>query len=132
MYKGCLAFFTNLKHPFVICVDICCCCCCCCLQSFLIEISAIIAAKKDAEGDGFLVDKIVDKTGAKGTGGFCIKSTVYAKFIRISTAPVDGGWGLPCGQDRGQDQITGPRCVGAMGAANQFNFQHAVKITSER
>lgn len=39
-------------------------------QSFLIEISAIIAAKKDAEGEGFLVDKIVDKTGAKGTGGF--------------------------------------------------------------
>jgi 6-phosphogluconate dehydrogenase len=37
-------------------------------QSFLIEISAIIAAKKDEEAGGFLVDKIVDKTGAKGTG----------------------------------------------------------------
>jgi 6-phosphogluconate dehydrogenase len=37
------------------------------LQSFLIEISAIIAAKKDEDGSS-LVDKIVDKTGAKGTG----------------------------------------------------------------
>jgi hypothetical protein len=37
-------------------------------QSFLIEISAIIANKKDEEAGGYLVDKIVDKTGAKGTG----------------------------------------------------------------
>jgi hypothetical protein len=58
----------------------CCCClgCCCChapaaaaaapCQSFLIEISAIIANKKDEVAGGYLVDKIVDKTGAKGTG----------------------------------------------------------------
>jgi 6-phosphogluconate dehydrogenase len=41
-------------------------------QSFLVEISAIILAKKDdlPGGEGFLVDKIVDRTGAKGTGGF--------------------------------------------------------------
>lgn len=38
------------------------------LQSFLVEITAIIAAKKDEEAGGSLVDKIVDKTGAKGTG----------------------------------------------------------------
>ena len=38
------------------------------LQSFLIEISAVILGKKDDKGEGFLVDKIVDKTGAKGTG----------------------------------------------------------------
>jgi hypothetical protein len=44
-------------------------------QSFLIEISAIIANKKDEEAGGFLLDKIVDKTGAKGTGeagGCCV------------------------------------------------------------
>ena len=40
------------------------------LKSFLIEISAIILAKKDDRAAGFLVDKIVDKTGAKGTGGW--------------------------------------------------------------
>ena len=38
------------------------------LRSFLIEITSIILAKKDDKGAGFLVDKIVDKTGAKGTG----------------------------------------------------------------
>lgn len=37
------------------------------LDSFLIEISALILAKKDDDGS-FLVDKIQDKTGMKGTG----------------------------------------------------------------
>jgi 6-phosphogluconate dehydrogenase len=35
------------------------------LESFLIEISASIFKKKDEEGDGFLVDKVLDKTGMK-------------------------------------------------------------------
>lgn len=38
------------------------------LSSFLVEISAIIMNKPDDQGTGYLVDKIVDKTGAKGTG----------------------------------------------------------------
>ena len=40
------------------------------LSSFLVEISAIILGKKDdQEGKtGFLVDVVMDKTGAKGTG----------------------------------------------------------------
>lgn len=33
------------------------------------EITAIILAKKDDKGSGFIVDKIVDQTGSKGTGG---------------------------------------------------------------
>lgn len=47
-------------------------------QSFLIEISAIIANKKDEVAGGFLVDKIVDKTGAKGTG-VCVSVCVRAR-----------------------------------------------------
>jgi 6-phosphogluconate dehydrogenase len=38
------------------------------LQSFLIEITTDVFAKKDDNGDGYLVDKILDKAGAKGTG----------------------------------------------------------------
>ena len=40
------------------------------LDSFLIEISALIFAKKDdKEGkEGWLLDQILDKTGMKGTG----------------------------------------------------------------
>ena len=38
------------------------------LNSYLIEITAKILAKKDDKSDGFVVDKILDKTGMKGTG----------------------------------------------------------------
>lgn len=38
------------------------------LQSYLIEITRDIFSVKDPEGDGFLVDKILDVAGAKGTG----------------------------------------------------------------
>ncbi len=38
------------------------------LDSFLIQISAEILAFKDPNGKGYLVDKILDKTGMKGTG----------------------------------------------------------------
>ena len=38
------------------------------LSSYLIEITAKIFAKKDPEGAGALVDKILDKAGQKGTG----------------------------------------------------------------
>jgi 6-phosphogluconate dehydrogenase len=45
------------------------------LDSFLIEITAIIMGKKDdQEGkDGYLVEKILDKTGMKGTGRWTIQ-----------------------------------------------------------
>ena len=38
------------------------------LQSYLIEISRDIFSVADDQGDGFLVDKVLDKAGAKGTG----------------------------------------------------------------
>ncbi len=38
------------------------------LDSYLIEITRDIFSVKDDQGDGFLVDKILDKAGAKGTG----------------------------------------------------------------
>jgi 6-phosphogluconate dehydrogenase len=38
------------------------------LNSYLIEITRDIFSVKDADGDGFLVDKILDTAGAKGTG----------------------------------------------------------------
>ncbi len=38
------------------------------LQSFLVEITAEIFSQKDDKGDGFLVDKILDKAKQKGTG----------------------------------------------------------------
>jgi 6-phosphogluconate dehydrogenase len=44
------------------------------LDSFLIEISALILAKEDDQKDGgFLVDMILDKTGMKGTGKWTVQ-----------------------------------------------------------
>src|SRR5204862_854987 len=38
------------------------------LESFLIEITAKIFTVKDSKHGGFLVDKVLDKAGQKGTG----------------------------------------------------------------
>ena len=43
------------------------------LSSFLIEISAIIFAKPDDKGEGAIIDKILDKTGMKGTGKWTVQ-----------------------------------------------------------
>lgn len=51
------------------------------LDSFLIEISALILPKKDDKGEGYLVDKILDKTGMKGTGG----CTQISQFTRSAS-----------------------------------------------
>ncbi|KAK9061800.1 hypothetical protein SSX86_018983 [Deinandra increscens subsp. villosa] len=43
------------------------------LQSFLVEITADIFGIKDDKGDGYLVDKVLDKTGMKGTGKWTVQ-----------------------------------------------------------
>ncbi|KAL8106037.1 6-phosphogluconate dehydrogenase, decarboxylating 2-like [Apium graveolens] len=43
------------------------------LQSFLIEITADIFGIKDDKADGYLVDKVLDKTGMKGTGKWTVQ-----------------------------------------------------------
>lgn len=43
------------------------------LESFLVEITADIFKVKDEGGDGYLVDKILDKTGMKGTGKWTVQ-----------------------------------------------------------
>ena len=46
------------------------------LDSFLIEITSKIFTRKDDDGDGYLVDKILDKAGQKGTGKWTIMSAL--------------------------------------------------------
>lgn len=43
------------------------------LESFLVEITADIFKVKDDLADGFLVDKLLDKTGMKGTGKWTVQ-----------------------------------------------------------
>jgi len=62
------------------------------LDSFLIEITSIIFTKKDdLEDDGYLVDKILDKTGMKGTGRWTIQEAAE-QSVAASTmaAALDG------------------------------------------
>ena len=46
------------------------------LDSFLIEITAQIFARKDDDGDGDLVDKVLDKAAQKGTGKWTVQSAL--------------------------------------------------------
>ena len=46
------------------------------LDSFLIEITAQIFARKDDDGDGYLVDKVLDKAAQKGTGKWTVQSAL--------------------------------------------------------
>ena len=51
------------------------------LDSFLIEISALILAFKDEDGQP-LVNKILDKTGMKGTGVSTVPTSVTSSRIK--------------------------------------------------
>ena len=64
------------------------------LASYLVEITAEIFKKKDEDGDGYLIDKILDKAGQKGTGRWtaevalelgvavpCISAAVEARIM---------------------------------------------------
>ncbi|RIX96904.1 NADP-dependent phosphogluconate dehydrogenase, partial [Aureimonas flava] len=42
------------------------------LQSYLVEITALVLAERDPEGEGALVDRIVDEAGQKGTGRWSV------------------------------------------------------------
>ncbi|HEY0222805.1 NADP-dependent phosphogluconate dehydrogenase [Lactovum miscens] len=64
------------------------------LDSYLIEITKEVLKRKDDKGEGFIVDKILDRAGNKGTGKWAsqssfdlgvplplISESVYARFI---------------------------------------------------
>jgi 6-phosphogluconate dehydrogenase len=61
------------------------------LQSFLIEITGKIFNKRDEKGDGYLIDKIVDVAGQKGTGRWTVQTALdIGLAIPTISAAVDG------------------------------------------
>lgn len=54
------------------------------LQSYLIEITAQIFKVKDEDGQSYVVDKILDKTGQKGTGRWTIQEAAQ-RSICVAT-----------------------------------------------
>ncbi|GAB2234207.1 hypothetical protein Droror1_Dr00003449 [Drosera rotundifolia] len=91
------------------------------LLSFLIEITADIFGVKDDKGKGYLVDKVLDKTGMKGTGKWTVQqaaelsvaiptiaSSLDSRFLsglkeeRVEAAKVFGSGGV---DDALSDQV---------------------------
>ncbi|KAL7576039.1 hypothetical protein ACA910_000826 [Epithemia clementina (nom. ined.)] len=61
------------------------------LESYLIEITATILAKKDDKADGFVVDHILDKTGMKGTGRWTVQEAAEQSVAApVIAAALDG------------------------------------------
>lgn len=61
------------------------------LESFLIEITADIFKVKDEGGEGELVDKVLDKTGMKGTGKWTVQQAAELSVaIPTIAASLDG------------------------------------------
>lgn len=59
------------------------------LQSFLIEITSDIFRKKDEDGAGYLVDKVLDKAGQKGTGRWTVQSALeFGVVVSVIDAAV--------------------------------------------
>jgi 6-phosphogluconate dehydrogenase len=59
------------------------------LQSFLIEITSDIFKKKDDNGSGYLIDKILDKAGQKGTGKWTVQCALdFGAVISVIDAAV--------------------------------------------
>ncbi|RYR78981.1 hypothetical protein Ahy_A01g003842 isoform B [Arachis hypogaea] len=70
------------------------------LRSFLIEITADIFGIKDGKGDGYLVHKVLDKTGMKGTCKWTVQQaaelSVGMNLIRAKS--MEKGWDLKLGE----------------------------------
>lgn len=61
------------------------------LESFLIEITADIFKVKDEGGEGELVDKVLDKTGMKGTGKWTVQQAAELSVaVPTIAASLDG------------------------------------------
>jgi 6-phosphogluconate dehydrogenase len=84
------------------------------LESFLIEITARIFRKRD--GDGYLVDAILDRTGMKGTGRWTVQEAAE-KSVPAATiaAALDGRYlsGLKDERVRASRILTGPEASAA-------------------
>lgn len=96
------------------------------LESFLIEITASIFKKKDEMGEGFLVDKVLDKTGMKGTGKWTIQQAAeLAVAAPTMEAALDGRFlsGLKEERVAAEDVFKSvgvqPPALGSLGAAEK-------------
>ena len=101
------------------------------LQSYLIEITRDIFSVHDKDADGYLVDKILDTAGAKGTGKWMsqlaldlgvpstlVTTAVYARSLSAAKAA----------RERASQVLQGPQSSqGALAGDDQKKFVEAVR-----
>ncbi len=93
------------------------------LNSYLIEITRDIFSVRDPEGSGFLVDKILDKAGAKGTGKWMsqlaldlgVPSTLVTEAVHARNLSA-----LKEERVRASAVLAGPKQVTSRGDRTQF------------
>jgi 6-phosphogluconate dehydrogenase len=97
------------------------------LQSFLIEITATIVAARDPEGDGPLVDRILDVAGQKGTGRWTAISAIEQGIpLGTVTAAVDARALSARKADRQRaDEVLGGS-VAAVEGIDEADLEHAL------
>mmetsp|Transcript_4510 Transcript_4510/g.6835 ORF Transcript_4510/g.6835 Transcript_4510/m.6835 type:complete len:303 (-) Transcript_4510:243-1151(-) len=81
------------------------------LQSFLIEITSKIMAKKEEDGKEYVVDKILDKTGMKGTGRWTVQEGAEQSVpLSVVAAALEGRYlsGLINERKAASKVLTGP------------------------
>jgi len=81
------------------------------LKSFLIEITAKIMAKKTEDGKDYVVDKILDKTGMKGTGRWTVQEGAEQSVpLSVIAAALEGRYlsGLLAERKKAAEILTGP------------------------
>mmetsp|Transcript_21593 Transcript_21593/g.41951 ORF Transcript_21593/g.41951 Transcript_21593/m.41951 type:complete len:493 (+) Transcript_21593:127-1605(+) len=82
------------------------------LQSFLIEITALIMKKKSDDGKTYVVDQILDKTGMKGTGRWTVQEGAEQSVpLSVIAAALDGRYlsGLLDERKEAAKVLTGPK-----------------------
>ncbi len=72
------------------------------LDSFLVEITAQIFTVKDDKAPGYLVDKILDKTGLKGTGKWTVQE---AADLSVAAPTMEAALGARFLSGRKQERV---------------------------
>jgi 6-phosphogluconate dehydrogenase len=103
------------------------------LQSFLIEITAQIFRKRDEQGGGALVDRILDKAGQKGTGKWTAQVALdLAVPIPTIAAAIDARVLSSMKSERvhASSVLTGPSVSGGLSVQDVHDALYAAKICS--
>ncbi len=103
------------------------------LQSFLIEITAKIFRKRDEQGGGALVDRILDKAGQKGTGKWTAQVALdLAVPIPTIAAAIDARVLSSMKPERvvASSLLAGPSVSGGLSVQDVHDALYAAKICS--